>query len=168
MIVLGIDPALTSLGWGVIDSNKGQIYHIASGIIKTLSSELLHKRLHRIAVDLNKIIDVHKPDIVAMEETFINMNAVSSMKLCYARGVVMSLVGSYPEITFQEFKPNLIKKTVVGAGRADKQQIVHMMRLLLRLDQAALGQFDQADALAVAYTSIIFSSNKFNMTDEKS
>lgn len=148
MIILGIDPALGTTGFGVINYLRGQPEYIFSGTIKTSSSELITLRLYQIANKLEQIIVEHQPEIIAMEETFVNMNAVSSLKLGYARGAIMSLVGRH-NINFREFKPNFIKKTIVGVGHAEKHQVLHMIKILIKNmpDQVSL---DEADALAVA------------------
>ncbi|WP_425360188.1 MULTISPECIES: crossover junction endodeoxyribonuclease RuvC [unclassified Candidatus Tisiphia] len=152
MVILGIDPSLAGMGWGVIDTNP--LKYLASGVIKTKSSELMHKRLAFITTSLQKVITQYQPVIVAMEETFVNMNSVSSLKLGYARGAVMSLIGGY-DVAFQEFKPNVIKKSVVGYGHAEKNQVLQMIKLLLP-GAVAISNFDEADALAVAYVCFAY------------
>ena len=153
MVILGIDPSLTSMGWGVINSSK-PLQYLASGVIKTKSTELIQKRLAFISLELREIIKKYMPNIVAMEETFVNMNNASSLKLGYVRGAVMALIGEC-EIPFQEFKPNTVKKTVVGYGHSDKNQVLQMIQLLLP-GTRHLSNFDEADALAVAYTCSVY------------
>ncbi|WP_375326950.1 crossover junction endodeoxyribonuclease RuvC [Candidatus Tisiphia endosymbiont of Nemotelus uliginosus] len=148
MIILGIDPSLTALGWGIINSSN-TLKYLASGIINTRATEAIHKRLAFITSTLDKVILKYQPTIIGMEETFINKNSVSSLKLGYARGAVMALIGSY-NIGFQEFAPNIIKKSVTGYGHAEKNQILQMIKLLLA-GSSAVNNFDEADALAVAY-----------------
>jgi crossover junction endodeoxyribonuclease RuvC len=156
VIILGIDPALASLGWGIIsDDGASKLKYVASGLIKTKADELIQNRLAYIADSLEKIIDEYKPGLIAMEETFVNTNAVSSLKLGYVRGAIMALIGRR-NINFSEFKPNLIKKTVVGVGHAEKAQIVHMIKILLP-GSTNIKNFDEADALAIAYTGSIYS-----------
>lgn len=157
VIILGIDPALASLGWGVISDEGSKLKYVASGLVKTLASELIQNRLACITSSLEEIIDTHKPSLIAMEETFINSNAVSSLKLGYVRGAIMALIGRR-NINFSEFKPNLIKKTVVGVGHAEKAQIVHMIKILLP-GSSNIKNFDEADALAIAYTGSIYSKS---------
>lgn len=155
MIILGIDPALASLGWGVISDDGTKLKYLASGLIKTKADELIQNRLAYIANSLEKIINEYKPSLISMEETFVNSNAVSSLKLAYVRGAIMALIGRR-NINFSEFKPNLIKKTVVGVGHAEKAQIVHMIKILLP-GSSNIKNFDEADALAIAYTGSIYS-----------
>jgi len=155
LIILGIDPALASLGWGVISDDGTKLKYLASGLIKTKADELIQNRLAYIANSLEKIINEYKPSLISMEETFVNSNAVSSLKLAYVRGAIMALIGRR-NINFSEFKPNLIKKTVVGVGHAEKAQIVHMIKILLP-GSSNIKNFDEADALAIAYTGSIYS-----------
>lgn len=150
MIILGIDPSLTAMGWGVIDTEP-QMTYLASGIIKSKSTELMHKRLAFIALSLQKLIEQYRPNFIAMEETFVNMNNVSSLKLAYARGTVMALVGGY-DILFEEFKPNIVKKSIVGYGHAEKNQVLQMVKLLI-IGSSKVSNFDESDALAIAYTA---------------
>lgn len=158
-VILGIDPALARLGWGVINNKtkEQKLLYIASGVIKTSANISMPYRLANITEDLEKIILHYNPVIVAMEETFVNMNAASSMKLGYARGAIMALIGR-KNLHFQEFKPNLVKKTVVGSGHAEKQQVLHMIKILMP-DARHIEHFDEADALAVAYTSSVYNRN---------
>ncbi|RYE06434.1 MAG: crossover junction endodeoxyribonuclease RuvC [Rickettsiaceae bacterium] len=154
MIILGIDPALGSLGWGVICEESNKFKYISSGIIKTSPTQLMHKRLAIITTELERIINHFKPDLVSMEETFVNSNAVSSLKLGYVRGAIMALVGK-SELEYIEFKPNLIKKTIVGMGHADKAQVMHMIKIMV-LESAHVTSFDESDALAIAYTGNVY------------
>ena len=153
MVILGIDPSLASMGWGVINAGN-PLRYLASGVIKTKSNDLMPKRLAFINLELGKIITQYNPDIISMEETFVNMNNVSSLKLGYVRGAVMALIGGH-EIPFQEFKPNTVKKTVVGYGHSDKNQVLQMIKLLLP-GTGPLSNFDEADALAVAYACSVY------------
>jgi crossover junction endodeoxyribonuclease RuvC len=154
MKILGIDPALSSLGWGIIKLNHPKINYIASGLVKTHPTELMYKRLSYIANAVQNIIELHDPDLIAMEETFINMNASSSLKLGYVRGALMSLIGRFNKPYF-EYKPNLIKKAVVGVGHAEKDQVTHMIKLIIS-GTPDLKNSDETDALAVAYTCSVF------------
>jgi len=154
MKILGIDPALTSLGWGVIKLNPPKINYVASGLVKTKPTELMHKRLYNIVATIENIIETYNPDLIAMEETFINKNATSSLKLGYVRGAIMSLIGKFDKPYF-EYTPNLIKKTVVGSGHAEKHQMAHMIKLIIS-GTHNLKNLDEVDALAVAYTCSVF------------
>lgn len=148
MIILGIDPALTKSGWGVIETKGSSIKYLASGTILTKADQNLENRLSYIYSEIEKIIDQYKPQAAAMEEIFVNVNAASSIKLCHARGAIMASVGKN-KIPLKEFAPNKIKKTISGAGRADKSQIIYMINMMM--PDANINQEDEADALAAAY-----------------
>ncbi len=147
MIILGIDPALTKTGWGIISSYKNTLSFIACGTIKTDAKQPLDVRLHHIYKAISEVINLHKPDEVAIEETFVNNNAVSSLKLGHARGVLM-LAAAVAGLKISEYASTSIKKTVVGVGRADKNQVGVMIKYLL--PKAVVKSEDEADALAVA------------------
>lgn len=147
MIILGIDPALTQTGWGVISSQKNNLSFIACGTIKTDSKQELSHRLHHLYQSIIEVINLYKPDEVAIEETFINTNAVSSLKLGHARGVLM-LSAAVCGLKIFEYASTSIKKTVVGVGRAEKNQVGVMIKYLL--PKAVVKTEDEADALAVA------------------
>lgn len=150
MIVLGIDPALGSLGWAIVARQSTKLKYLASGIIKTNSKDKIHNRLAFINSTLEKVILEYQPNIAAIEETFVNTNSVTSLKLGYARGAIMSLIGRY-NLDMREFKPNTVKKNVTGYGHAEKDQILHMIKLLLP-GTSAITNSDEADAVAIAYT----------------
>ncbi|MGX6960126.1 MAG: crossover junction endodeoxyribonuclease RuvC [Rickettsia endosymbiont of Pentastiridius leporinus] len=150
MVVLGIDPALTNIGWAVVARQSTKLKYLASGTIKTNSKDEIHNRLAFIVNTLEKVILEYHPNMVAIEETFINNNSVTSLKLGYARGAIMSLIGRY-SLNLLEFKPNTVKKTVTGYGHAEKDQILHMIKLLLP-GTSAITSSDEADAVAIAYT----------------
>jgi crossover junction endodeoxyribonuclease RuvC len=152
MKILGIDPSLSCLGWGIIQQQSPKIYYIASGVIKTTPDTKLHLRLSHIAYEIEKLIDLHKPEAIAMEETFINVNAGSSLKLAYLRGSLMSLIGK-TMLPFYEYAPNKIKKTIVGSGHAQKEQVKHMVSMIISGNTAHIS-LDEADALAAAYTCL--------------
>ncbi|MCE3254690.1 MAG: ruvC [Rickettsiaceae bacterium] len=161
MIILGIDPALTQAGWGIISSNKGNISFIACGSIKSDSSQTLDVRLHHLHKEITKVIEIYKPDEVAIEETFVNKNAVSSLKLGHARGVLM-LSAAIAGIKIYEYASTSIKKTVVGVGRAEKNQVGVMIKYLL--PKAVVKSEDEADALAVAICHNNFRAiSKYNL-----
>ncbi|MES2215650.1 MAG: crossover junction endodeoxyribonuclease RuvC [Pseudomonadota bacterium] len=156
MIIFGIDPAITHTGWGVISVNGSSIKYIASGVIDTSSSDTMPARLAIISREIEDLLERFKPNVAALEETFINKNALSSLKLSHARGAIMAMVGKY-DIPLYEFAPNKVKKTLTGSGHADKEQIIHMIKILM--PTAKLHKFDEADALAVAYTCSVYNTN---------
>jgi crossover junction endodeoxyribonuclease RuvC len=146
MRVLGIDPGLRTLGWGIIDSRNGRLSHVANGSIRS-DGDTLADRLLSLFVGLTAVISAWTPDVAAVEETFVNANAASTLKLGQARGVAL-LVPAQAGMAVGEYAPNAIKKAVVGAGHADKTQVGHMVRLML--PGCAPAGPDAADALAVA------------------
>ena len=147
MKILGIDPALIKTGWGLISIEGNTINYIASGTIKVNAKLPMAERLKGIYEELNKIIALYKPDEFAIEETFVNKNPVSSLKLGQARGVAM-LTGSLNNLEVFEYSPNFIKKCVVGVGKAGKGQVMAMIKYILPVVE--LKGEDEADALAVA------------------
>jgi len=151
--VLGIDPALSCLGWGVINFDSPKIFYVDSGIVKTTPKTSLHLRLSDIAESIDQVIALHKPDIIAMEETFVNLNASSSLKLGYVRGAILSVIGK-TNLPFYEYSPNNIKKTIVGNGHAQKEQVQHMVKMILSGSKSTLC-LDESDALATAYTCLV-------------
>lgn len=153
MKILGIDPALTCLGWGIIESTPPKIEYIDSGLIKTTSKELMWHRLSAIYSSIETIIDLYKPDAIAMEETFVNKNPTSSLKLGYVRGALMAAIGK-TKLPYFEFLPNKIKKTIVGGGHAEKEQVKHMVKIIVSGIEKEIS-FDEYDALAIAYTCMV-------------
>jgi crossover junction endodeoxyribonuclease RuvC len=146
MRVLGIDPGLRTLGWGVIDSSGGRLSHVGNGSIRSGEGDLA-RRLCALFQGLTEILARFAPDAAAVEETFVNVNAAATLKLGQARGVAV-LAPAMAGIAVGEYAPNAVKKAVVGVGHADKAQIGHMVRLML--PGCAPSGPDAADALAVA------------------
>lgn len=149
MRVLGIDPGLRNLGWGVIDVHQGRITHVANGICHSApgADSDLARRLCALHAQLTEVVRAHAPDTAAVEHTFVNKDAVATLKLGQARGIAL-LVPAQFGLDVGEYAPNAVKKTVVGVGHAAKQQIDHMVRL--HLPGVAIAGPDAADALAVA------------------
>ena len=147
MRIIGLDPGLQHTGWGVIDQDGTRLSFVAAGRISSVASQPLAERLAVIHAGLNAIIDLHQPEAAAVEETFVNKNPTSTLKLGLARGVAL-LTPALHKLQVYEYPANLIKKSVVGAGHAGKEQVQVMVRVLLPASQA--GSPDAADALAVA------------------
>jgi crossover junction endodeoxyribonuclease RuvC len=146
MRLIGLDPGLRLTGWGVIDVEGNRLRHVAHGVIKVSIDGSLAARLHELFEGIAAIVAEQKPLEAAVEETFVNVNPGSTLKLGQARGVVM-LAPARAGLPVFEYAANLVKKSVVGAGHADKRQIAMMVgRLLPGVEATA----DAADALAVA------------------
>lgn len=145
--IVGLDPGLRITGWGIIEKDGTNIRYIAHGRVASIESTFLAERLQSIYQGLEDIMKQFSPEEAAVEETFVNMNPRSTLKLGMARGVVL-LAPALHKIPVYEYTPTQVKKSVVGAGRADKNQISFMVqRLLPRCGPVSL---DAADALAVA------------------
>lgn len=145
--ILGIDPALRSAGWGVIDVTGNRQGFVASGQIMPPTTASLADRLAFLASALGDIIETYRPGAAAVEETFVNSNPRAALTLGQARGVCL-LVPAQAGLPVAEYPANTIKKSVVGAGHADKVQVQAMVRILL--PKAGEQKSDAADALATA------------------
>ena len=157
MILLGLDPGLQSTGWGVIESEGSRLRHVANGQVKSRAADALADRLAQLYDGLAQVIAAHRPAAVAVEETFVNQNPQSTLKLGQARGVVL-LVGARAGLPVAEYAARYIKKAVVGVGNADKEQIRAMVQRLL--PGVAVAGPDAADALAVAITHAHVAASK--------
>lgn len=146
MRVLGIDPGLRNLGWGVIQIAGSRLTHVANGIIHSEGTDLA-PRLLSLYRALAEVVRTHAPDTAAVEQTFVNKDAVATLKLGQARGIAL-LVPAEAGLTIGEYAPNAVKKAVVGVGHADKAQVAHMVRY--QLPGVELAGPDAADALAIA------------------
>ncbi len=148
MRILGIDPGLQKTGWGIIEAVDNRLSFITCGLIKTDSDLTLPERLAQIDLGIQEVLSQHQPQEVAVEETFLNNNASSSLKLQCARGVAM-VVPARQGLPVHEYPANLIKKSIVGNGHATKDQVEMMVRTLIPTVGRALGA-DEADAIAIA------------------
>lgn len=146
MRVMGLDPGLRALGWGIVDVSGSRLSHVANGICRTESGPL-GQRLAALFDQLTLVWDTYLPDAAAVEQTFVNKDGAATLKLGQARGIAM-LVPARAGVVVGEYAPNAVKKAVVGVGHADKRQIDHMVRM--QLPGAEIAGPDAADALAVA------------------
>ncbi|WP_316015761.1 crossover junction endodeoxyribonuclease RuvC [Roseobacter sp. HKCCA0434] len=146
MRIIGIDPGLRRMGWGVIDVVGSRISHVANGICTGDGADLA-TRLCALYTQLAAIVAAHAPDAAAVEHTFVNKDAAGTLKLGQARAIAL-LVPAQAGIAVAEYAPNQIKKVVVGVGHAAKQQVDHMVRL--QLPGIGIAGPDAADALAIA------------------
>ena len=146
MRVLGIDPGLRNMGWGVIDVAGSRISHVANGVCTTVAGDLA-PRLLSLHTQLSEIFATYRPDAAAVEQTFVNKDGVATLKLGQARAIAL-LVPAQAGVPIGEYAPNAVKKAVVGVGHAAKQQVEHMVKI--QLPGVRLAGPDAADALAIA------------------
>lgn len=146
MRVLGIDPGLRNMGWGLIAVSGSKLTHIANGICHGEGSAL-STRLLSLHQGLRSVLEQYQPEAAAVEQTFVNKDGAGTLKLGQARGVAM-LALAQSGLEVGEYAPNSVKKAVVGVGHADKRQIDHMVRL--QLPGVDIAGPDAADALAIA------------------
>lgn len=146
MRVLGIDPGLRNLGWGVIGVDGSRISHLGNGICQGLG-DTLAERLVSLHAQLTAVVEEFRPDAAAVEQVFVNRDGAGTLKLGQARGIAL-LVPAAAGLAVGEYAPNTVKKSVVGVGHAQKQQVLHMVRL--QLPGAEIAGPDAADALAIA------------------
>jgi len=145
--ILGIDPGLRKTGWGLIVSEGSKLSFLGCGCIESDAGLELGARLRQLHEGLSAVIGAWSPDEAAVEETFVNRDPQSALKLGQARGIAL-VVPALCGLSVAEYSANLVKKTVVGVGHADKKQVQMMIRVLL--PKAETKSADAADALAVA------------------
>jgi crossover junction endodeoxyribonuclease RuvC len=147
--IIGIDPGLRATGWGIIEAQGSRLSFIACGCVRSDDKLAIAARLRQLHEGLAEIIATHAPHEAAVEETFVNRDPQSALKLGHARGIALA-VPALAGLEVAEYAANLVKKTVVGAGHAEKTQVAMMVRILLPKSDATTA--DAADALAVAIT----------------
>lgn len=145
--IIGIDPGLRNTGWAVIEAEGTRLSYVADGSVHSDADAPLATRLLQIHTQLAEILQRYGPDEAAIEETFVNKDARATLKLGQARGAAM-LAPALAGISVAEYAPNVVKKSVVGAGHAEKDQVKHMVKVLL--PRAELNTADSIDALAIA------------------
>ena len=156
MIVLGIDPGSRYTGYGVVKSDGSRVYHIAGGTIKTDPKLEFPERLKTIYDGLVKVIQEYSPDECSIENIFYCKNVKSALKLGHTRGVVMIAAANFG-LSVHEYYPTEIKQAVAGYGRASKEQVSAMVKIILNLKK--IDRSDTSDALAAAICHI--NSSKF-------
>lgn len=147
MRIIGIDPGLTKTGIGIIDVNNNSINYVFSTTLYSSPDHDMAVRLKSFHDSLLQIIQLYKPNIASIEETFVNKNPLSSLKLGHARGAIILTLGLC-NIEVNEYSATSVKKTIVGVGRAEKHQIQAMIKILM--PKANFKSEDEADALAIA------------------
>lgn len=145
--ILGLDPGLRNTGWGIVDSLGNRLTHVAHGIVHSDAKDNLADRLSQLYQALLKVIELYHPHEAAVEETFVNKNPSSTLKLGMARGIVL-LAPAQAGLVVGEYAANRVKKSIVGVGHADKNQVALMVQRLL--PSCGPVSADAADALAVA------------------
>jgi crossover junction endodeoxyribonuclease RuvC len=145
--ILGLDPGLSRMGWGVIDSAGTKLTHVAHGVIVTKPAEGLGLRLLALHTEVSRIIAELRPQAIAVEMAFVAKDPSAALKLGHARAVAL-LAAAQAGLDIAEYAPNHIKKSVVGVGHAGKEQVQAMVRRLL--PACGVQQADAADALAAA------------------
>lgn len=146
--ILGIDPGLATVGFGVVDSDKNSMKLLTCGVISTPANTTLSSRLDRIYEDMTELITTFSPDVVSIEELFFNTNITTGIAVSHARGVIL-LAAYRAGVQIAEYTPLQVKQSVVGYGRAEKNQVIDMVRRILNLP-AAPKPDDAADAVALA------------------
>ena len=157
MIILGIDPGLATLGYGVIEVAGDRRRMVQFGTLSTPAGQSMPQRLRAIFQGMNQLMDIYRPDDVAFEELFFSKNITTGMAVSAARGVALVAVAERTENLY-EYTPMQIKQAVTGYGGADKHQVQQMVKMLLGMKEIARPD-DAADALAVALTH----ANSMNM-----
>lgn len=157
MIILGIDPGLATLGYGVIEANNDKRRLVQFGVLTTQAGQPMPQRLRAIYQGMNQLMDIYQPDEVAFEELFFSKNITTGIAVSHARGVALLAVVQRTENLY-EYTPMQIKQAVTGWGGADKHQVQQMVKMLLNMKDIARPD-DAADALAVALTH----ANSMNM-----
>jgi crossover junction endodeoxyribonuclease RuvC len=145
--ILGLDPGLQRTGWGVIAVTGNKLGFVAAGTIRSAAGDDLARRLMALYDGIADIVAAYEPDEAAVEETFVNANPTATLKLGQARAMAL-LAPAKAGLPVAEYAPNLVKKSVVGAGHAEKAQVAHMVKLLL--PKATTDGADAVDALAIA------------------
>lgn len=150
MVILGVDPGIGRCGWGVIETQGSKIKPLEFGCIETEPKSKIEDRLFIVSSEIKKIIRKHKPDYLSIEEIFFGSNSKTALMVGEARGVVLLSAGENKIPTFV-YTPLQVKIALTGYGRADKNQIAQMVKLLLKIDKISIID-DTTDALAIALT----------------
>ena len=164
MVILGIDPGVATVGFGIISETGGDPKLKRYGVISTPAGLRLALRLKQINNDVSELIQMFKPDALAVEELFFNTNQRTALAVAHGRAAVI-LAGEHYGIPMYEYTPLQVKKAVAGYGRATKTQVMDMVKRLLSMDQIPKPD-DAADALAIAICHARFASSLLNMEGE--
>ena len=148
MRILGIDPGVATIGFGLVEAERAQVHMLTYGAITTPAGLPLSKRLYQIVTDMEDLIGQTKPDAIAIEELFFNNNITTGIAVAHGRGVIL-YAAEKCGIPLHEYTPSQVKMAVVGYGKAEKRQVMDMTRRLLKLKSVPRPD-DAADALALA------------------
>jgi crossover junction endodeoxyribonuclease RuvC len=152
MIVIGIDPGLAIVGFGVISAKNGTIIPISYGCIRTSADKKTPQRLVEIYCEVNSLFEKYHPEVIAVERLFFNTNVTTAMSVSEARGVIF-LAAQQKDVPIFEYTPSQVKQAITGSGRADKKQMQEMIKRLLNLDEIPRPD-DAADGLSIALCHI--------------
>lgn len=147
MRIVGVDPGSRRLGWGIVEREGSRLHHVASGTLQPKTASLL-TRLVQLVQELTQLVEQHRPMHLAIETAFAGENVHSALVLGQVRGAIMVALAARG-LHVYEYAPSAVKAATTGTGRADKQQVQHMVRMMLGLKQAPMG-LDTSDALAIA------------------
>ena len=166
MRILGIDPGIATVGFGIVESECGKQKFISCGVITTPAKTPLSQRLNQIYTDLEELLVSFKPDAVAIEELFFNTNITTGISVAHGRGVILLAV-YHSGVPIFEYTPLQVKQAVVGYGRAEKRQVIDMVKRILNMKNAPKPD-DAADAVAIALcharssTSLMSRTGRYN------
>lgn len=162
--ILGVDPGSRFTGYGCIELDGRDFRCVKRGVIRLPEKLAFHQRLLLLENELNDVIQQARPQTLAVEKVFFAKNAMSALKLGQARGVVL-LCGAKHQLEIEEYSATEVKQAVVGYGRADKEQVAKMVRLILGLEK--LDRSDESDALAIAITHANLFRSKLHLTSQR-
>ncbi len=162
MRILGIDPGIATVGFAVLDSEKNTQKLVTCGVITTEAGQQLSKRLDRIYNDLTQLIDSFMPTVMSVEELFFNTNITTGISVAHGRGVIL-LAAYRSGLEIYEYTPLQVKQAVVGYGRAEKKQVIDMVKRILKMKTAPKPD-DAADAVALALCHARSSTSLLNLT----
>lgn len=148
MRILGIDPGIATIGFGLVEMERGQATMLQYGVITTPAGIPLSRRLYQISQDMDSLLSQLKPDVMAVEELFFNNNITTGIAVAHGRGVIL-LAAEAAGVPLFEYTPSQVKLAITGYGKAEKRQMMEMTRMLLKLN-ALPRPDDAADALAIA------------------
>jgi len=164
MLILGIDPGIATIGFGLVESDRGLVRMLRYGAITTPAGLPLSRRLYQIGTDMQALIGQLHPDAIAIEELFFNTNITTGIAVAHGRGVILYAAES-SGIPLFEYTPSQVKQSVVGYGKAEKRQVMDMTRRLLKLKVMPRPD-DAADALALALCHARSATSRFPMAPD--